>query len=150
MPAAPAADPGPASDGDPAVGGAAQDIVLSEEHSLAGRAKRDAGRADHALREGKLAPLTPSDTPWKRFVAGVEGARKDTSMTLTSESYTTPDGVTIYRFKKNGRYYCRSGGNVRPSMFGAEGGKAALFDKAGGDGFAGLVTCPGQAEFKRD
>lgn len=143
-------EPVPEAQPDPLAAPSAVDAVPVEEHSVAGRAKREAGRVDNALRQGKLAPLTPTDTPWKRFVAGVEGARRDTSMTLTSESYTSPDGTIIYRFRKNGRYYCRTGGAVRPNMFGAEGGKAELFDRAGGGGFAGLVACPGQAEFKRD
>lgn len=140
----------PAAQSDPAAVSSIEAAPASEEQSLAGRARREAGRADHALRKGKLAPLEPSDTPWTRFVAGIEGAHNDTSRTVTSESYTSPDGVTIYRFRKNGKYYCRSGGDVRPSMFGAEGGRAQLFDKAGGGGFAGLVACPSNTEFKRD
>jgi hypothetical protein len=129
----------PSPQGDPA----------SEEATLAGRARRAAGSVDHDLRNGKLAPLEPTDTPWKRFSSAVEGARKDNSLTLTSESYTSPDGTIVYRLRKNGKYYCRTGGGVRPSIFGAEGGGAVLFDKAGGGGVAGLVPCP-SAEFKRD
>ncbi len=83
-------------------------------------------------------PLEPTDTPWKRFSSAVEGACKDTSRTLTSESYTSPDGTIVYRFRKNGKYYCRTGGG------------AVLFDKPGGGGGAGLVPFPSQAEFKRD
>lgn len=145
--ATPAAEAAAASE---PIGASTDDEPASEEQSLAGRARREAGRVDHALRKGKLAPLEPTDTPWKRFVAGIEGAHNDTSLTLTSESYTSPDGVTIYRFRKNGKVYCRTGGDVRPSMFGAEGGGAQLFDKAGGGGVAGLVACPSNTEFKRD
>jgi len=135
---------------DPLASPSPQDAAISEEASLAGRARRAAGGADHALREGKLAPLAPTDTPWKRFAAAVEGARKDTSRTVISESYTSPDGTIVYRFRNNGKVYCRTGGGVRPSMFGAEGGGAVLFDKAGGGGLAGLVPCPSRAELKRD
>lgn len=135
---------------DPVAHPSPQDDAVSEEATLAGRARRAAGSVDHDLRKGKLAPLEPTDTPWKRFASAVEGARKDTSLTLTSESYTSPDGTIVYRFRKNGKYYCRTGGGVRPSMFGAEGGGAVLFDKPGGGGIAGLVPCPSGAEFKRD
>jgi len=144
--AEPVAEPYP----DPLAQPSPQDDAASEESTLAGRARRAAGGADHDLRKGKLAPLEPTDTPWKRFSSAVEGARKDSSLTLTSESYTSPDGTIVYRLRKNGKYYCRSGGGVRPSMFGAEGGGAVLFDKPGGGGIAGLVPCPSQAEFKRD
>lgn len=147
----PAAEPAPVdSDADPLAEPAQPDAAAPEEGSLAARARRAAGSADHELRKGKLAPLTPTDTPWKRFAQAVEGARIDKSLTLTSESYTSPDGTIVYRFRKNGRYYCRTGGSVGPSMFGAEGGGAALFDKAGGGGTAGLIRCPSQAEFKAD
>lgn len=121
-----------------------------DDGSLAERARRAAGSADHALRAGKLAPPGPADTPWARFAGTVEGARKDSALTLKSESYTAPDGTVVYRFRKNGRYYCRTGGSVRPSVFGAEGGGATLFDKGGGGGSAGLITCPSQAEFTPD
>lgn len=135
---------------DPLAPPSPQGDAASEEATLAGRARRAAGGVDHALRKGKLAPLEATDTPWKRFSSAVEGARKDSALTLTSESYTSPDGTIVYRFRKNGRYYCRTGGGVGPGMFGAEGGGAVLFDKAGGGGLAGLVPCPSGAEFKRD
>lgn len=148
---APPAEEAPATaDSDPLAQPSPQDEAATEESSLAGRARRAAGGVDHDLREGKLAPLAPTDTPWKRFAAAVEGARKDSSRTLTSESYTSPDGTVVYRFRHNGKVYCRTGGSVRPSMFGAEGGGAVLFDKPGGGGIAGLVPCPSRAEFKRD
>ena len=70
---------------------------------------------------------------------------------MTSESYTTPEGITIYRFRQGNKVYCRSGGHVRPGIGNvAEGGGIVNFDRAGGDGAAGLVRCPSQAEFKRD
>ena len=147
----PAAEPAPPeSYADPLAEPAQPDAAALEESSLAGRARRAAGSADHELRKGKLAPLASTDTPLKRLAQGVEDARIDKSLTLTSESYTSPDGTIVYRFRKNGRYYCRTGGSVRPSMFGAVGGGATLFDNAGGGGSAGLIRCPSQAEFKPD
>jgi len=151
----PAAQPAPAPSSSPPVSDALAEPTPTDptaitDDSLAGRARRTAGSADHELRKGKLAPLAPTDTPWKRLAQGIEGARIDESMTQTSESYTSPDGTIVYRFRKNGRYYCRTGGSVRPSMFGAIGGGATLFDNAGGGGTAGLIACPSGVKFKRD
>ena len=119
--------------------------------SIAARAMRDAGSIDHGLRSGKLDKLKPADTPGNRFVSAMEAAHNDTSRTMTSESYTTPDGITIYRFRRGNKVYCRTGGHVRPGIGNlAEGGGIVNFDRAGGEGGAGLVACPGQAAFKRD
>lgn len=118
--------------------------------SMAGRARLDAGAIDRELRSGKLVPFTPGDDNASRLARGFERARVDTARTVMSDSYTGPDGITIYRFRNNGRTYCRTGGDVKPSPFGAEGGGATQFDKAGGGGRAGLIACPGNAEFKRD
>lgn len=118
--------------------------------SLAEQARRAAGAADHALRGGKLDKLVPADTPWNRFVQKVEGARVESGRTLTSESYTSPDGTVVYRFRHGGKVWCRTGGHVRPRLGGAEGGGAQQFDTAGGDGAAGMIRCPSQAIFKPD
>lgn len=147
---APAAASEPAADPFPAPSGAAQDSTATGDDSLASRGKRTAGAIDHDLRKGKLAPLEPGDNKWERFAQAVGDARVDTSRTLTSESYTGPDGVVVYRFRLGGRTWCRTGGDIRPSPFGAQGGGAALFDKAGGGGFAGLVQCPTRVQFKPD
>lgn len=128
----------------------ARDGMRADDDSLAGRGKRTAGTVDHDLRKGKLAPLDPSDSKWHRFALAVGNARVDTSRTLTSESYTSPDGVVVYRFRQGGRTWCRTGGDIRPSPFGAQGGGAQLFDKAGGGGFAGTVACPSGVQFKPD
>lgn len=114
------------------------------------RARQAAGPAAHALRKGKLAKLEPGDTPLSRFRTALEGAHKDSRRTLASESYTTPDGVTIYRFRIGGKVYCRTGGHVKPGIGGAEGGGATLFDSGGGGGAAGIISCPKHAEFTRD
>lgn len=151
-PVAPSTSPEPA----PA---AADDVVAADPspqgeaapaESIASRALRAAGAADHALRGGKAVPLSPADTPWNRLVQGVEGARNDTSRTLISDTYTAPDGTVIYRFRQGGRVWCRTGGHVRPRLGGAEGGGAEQFDRRGSEGAAGVVRCPGQAQFKPD
>ena len=148
--APPAATSEPGADPFPTPPGSAQDTTAPGDDSLASRGKRTAGAVDHELRKGKLAPLDPGDSKWQRFAEAVGNARVDTSRTLTSESYTGPDGVVVYRFRQGGRTWCRTGGDIRPSPFGAQAGGAALFDKAGGGGFAGTVRCPTRVVFKPD
>jgi hypothetical protein len=148
--APPAATSEPAADPFPTPPGSAQDTTATGDDSLASRGKRTAGAVDHELRKGKLAPLDPGDNKWQRFAEAVSNARVDTSRTLVSESYTAPDGVIVYRFRLGGRTWCRTGGGIRPSPFGAQAGGAALFDKAGGGGFAGTIECPTRVQFKRD
>ena len=148
--APPAATSEPAAEAFPTPSGSAQDSTATGEDSLASRGKRTAGAVDHELRKGKLAPLDPGENKWQRFAEAVSNARVDTSRTLTSESYTAPDGVVVYRFRQGGRTWCRTGGGIRPSPFGAQAGGAELFDKAGGGGFAGTVRCPTRVEFKPD
>jgi hypothetical protein len=148
--APPAATSEPAAEAFPTPSGSAQDTTATGDDSLASRGKRTAGAVDHELRKGKLAPLDPGDNKWQRFAQAVGDARVDTSRTLTSESYTAPDGVIVYRFRQCGTKYARPGGDIRPSPFGAQAGGAALFDTAGGGGFAGTVRCPTRVEFKPD
>lgn len=148
--APPASTSEPAADSFPTPSGSVQDTIATGDDSLASRGKRTAGAVDHDLRKGKLAPLDPGDNKWQRFAQAVGDARVDTSRTLTSESYTAPDGVIVYRFRLGGRTWCRTGGGIRPSPFGAQAGGAQLFDKAGGGGFAGTVRCPTRVEFKPD
>ncbi|MEF9927901.1 MAG: hypothetical protein RR983_09640 [Massilia sp.] len=148
--APPAATSEPGADPFPTPPGSAQDTTATGDDSLASRGKRTAGAVDHELRKGKLATLDPGDSKWQRFAEAVGNARVDTSRTLISESYTAPDGVVVYRFRLGGRTWCRTGGDIRPSPFGAQAGGAALFDKAGGGGFAGTVRCPTRVVFKPD
>jgi len=148
--APPAATSEPAADAFPTPSGSAQDTIAAGDDSLASRGKRTAGAVDHELRKGKLAPLDPGDNKWQRFAQAVGNARVDTSRTLVSESYTAPDGVIVYRFRLGGRTWCRTGGGIRPSPFGAQAGGATSFDTAGGGGFAGTIECPTRVQFKRD
>ena len=148
--APPAATSEPAAEPFPTPPGSAQDTAVTGDDSLASRGKRTAGAVDHELRKGKLAPLDPGDNKWQRFAEAVSNARVDTSRTLVSESYTAPDGVVVYRFRLGGRTWCRTGGGIRPSPFGAQVGGATSFDTAGGGGFAGTIECPTRVQFKRD
>lgn len=148
--APPAATSEPAAEPFPTPPGSAQDTTATGDDSLANRGKRAAGAVDHDLRKGKLAPLDPGDSKWQRFAQAVGNARVDTSRTLISESYTAPDGVIVYRFRLGGRTWCRTGGGIRPSPFGAQVGGATSFDTAGGGGFAGTIECPTRVQFKPD
>jgi hypothetical protein len=148
--APPAATSEPAAEAFPTPSGSAQDNTATGDDSLASRGKRTAGAVDHELRKGKLAPLDPGDSKWQRFAEAVSNARVDTSRTLVSESYTAPDGVIVYRFRLGGRTWCRTGGGIRPSPFGAQVGGATSFDTAGGGGFAGTIECPTRVQFKPD
>lgn len=118
--------------------------------TMAARARREAVAIDRAMRKGKSGVPEHADTAWGRFVGGLEDARKDNSLSIPSESYTSPDGQTIYRFRRGGRYFCRTSGFVRPRIGGAEGGGVELFDSRGHEGGAGQVRCPSQAVWKRD
>ena len=118
--------------------------------SIAARARRDAVAIDREMRKGKSGVPEHADTAWGRFVSGLEDARKDDSLSIKTETYTTPDGQTIYRFRRGGRYFCRTSGFVRPRIGGAEGGGVELFDSRGHEGGAGQVRCPSQAVWKRD
>lgn len=148
-PSSPPAAPSAATGTDPFA--APSPAATPSGESAAARARREAGAIDRGLRDGKTASLQPGDTPWRRFTGALDNAHNDTSRTLSSESYTTPDGVTIYRFRRGNRVYCRTGGHVRPGIGNlAEGGGIVNFDRLGGAGAAGLIECPAQAAFKRD
>ena len=118
--------------------------------AMVGRARRDAGGIDRALRKGKPGVPAEPDTPMGRFVRALEGAHKDTSRTLVTDSYTAPDGEIIYRFRHGGKVWCRTSGNVRPDKPNAGSAGPTQFDSAGGGGFAGLIRCPSHGEWKRD
>lgn len=118
--------------------------------AMVGRAKRDAIAIDRDMRKGKSGVPAVADTPMGRFERALEGAYQDKRRTLTSESYTAPDGEVIYRFRQGGKVWCRIGGNIRPQVGGAAGGGATQFDTAGGGGFAGLIRCPSHGDWKRD
>jgi len=119
--------------------------------ALVGKARREAGIIDRELRKGKSGVPEAADTPWARLQVAMEGAHRERGLSVTSETYTAPDGQVIYRFRRGGKVFCRGSGSVAPKIGGAVGGGEVLFDVQGGEGRAGtLVRCPSQAEFKRD
>ena len=142
--AAPAADPFAITD-PAAAPEASQETALD---AMAGRARREAGAVDRELRKGTPGVPAVADTPWGRFTRALEGAHIDTSRTVVSESYTSPDGEIIYRTRKGGKLICRITGGVKPGVGNAIG--ASAFDVQGGNGTAGLISCPSHAAWKRD
>jgi len=119
--------------------------------TMVGKARRDAGSIDRELRKGKSGVPESADTPWARLQGAMEGAHRDRGLTVTSETYTAPDGQVIYRFRRGGKVFCRGSGSVAPKIGGAVGGGEVLFDVQGAEGRAGtLVRCPSQAEWTRD
>lgn len=104
-----------------------------------GLARRQAGRVDRELRKGQSGVPVEADTPWGRFRRGLEAAHIDNSRTLTTDTYTSPDGVIYYRYRQGNRVRCRRSGGVGvlPQSM-AEAGSAAN------------VPCPGGATWRRD
>jgi hypothetical protein len=107
-------------------GAAAQD---ANGGFTAGLAKRQAGRVDRQLRGGKSGVPKDADTPWARFVRGVDDAYIDTSTTGGLDSYTSPDGVVIYRLTVGKRVTCSMTGSI---------------------GRAGKVNCPAGVPWHRE
>lgn len=124
--------------------------AASARDAMVERARRDAGRIAREMRQGGTGVPEAADTPMGRFRTALAGAHKDSSRGLSSDSYTTPDGQVIYRFRLGGKLWCRTGGSVRPQTGGAVGGGATLFDSGGGEGAAGLIRCPSHGDWKRD
>jgi hypothetical protein len=112
-----------------------------------GLAKEQAGRIDRELRKGKPGVPTEADTPSARFQRGVESAYIDRSLTLQSDTYTSPDGVVIYRFRQGNRYRCRRAGGVGMPLAGMPGTGSIT---AGGAGAAGATDCPKGVVWNQD
>lgn len=106
---------------------------------MAGLAKRQAGRIDRELRKGKPGVPTEADTPMARFQRGVESAYIDRSLTLQSDTYTSPDGVVIYRFRQGNRFRCHRAGGVGMPLAGMPGTGSITAASAGA---AGDTDCP--------
>jgi hypothetical protein len=114
---------------------------------VAGLAKQQAGRIDRELRKGKPGVPTEADTPMAHFQRGLESAHIDRSLTLQSDTYTSPDGVVIYRFRQGNRFRCRRAGGVGMPLAGMPGTGAIT---AGGAGAAGNTDCPKGVVWNQD
>lgn len=93
--------------------------------------RRQAGRIDRELRGGKSGVPAQADTPWARFQRGLEDAHVESSMSAHLDSYTSPDGVVIYRRRVGSRTSCYQTGSVGLGVAGTRTG-----------GNAGNVACP--------
>jgi hypothetical protein len=110
-------------------------------------AKRQAGRVDRELRNGKPGVPAEADTPSGRFQRRVESAYIDRTLTLQSDTYTSPDGVVIYRFRQGNRYRCRRAGGVGMPLRGFADGASANLPGASS---AAETDCPKGVTWNRD
>ncbi|MVW62298.1 hypothetical protein GPY61_20385 [Massilia sp. NEAU-DD11] len=114
---------------------------------VAGLAKQQAGRIDRELRKGKPGVPTEADTPAARFQRGVEAAYIDRTLTWQSDTYTSPDGVVIYRFRQGNRVRCRRAGGVGMPLAGMPGTGSITAASAGA---AGATACPKGVVWNQD
>ncbi|XYJ08882.1 hypothetical protein ACSUZJ_15930 [Telluria sp. B2] len=74
--------------------------------------RRMAGRIAREL-PADSSPITAEpDRKWERFAGMVAGARVDAGRSVSLDSYTASDGVTIYRKTVGGRARCYMSGSV--------------------------------------
>lgn len=99
-----------------------------------------AGQVDRDLRKGSSPITAEPERKWERFAEAFAAARASRPPGLTLESYTAPDGVTIYRKTVAGRPRCYRSGSV--------GGLVTGFGNADGHG-AGRTTCPTNVSWTR-
>jgi len=109
-------------------------------------AQRQAGRVDRELRKGKPGVPTEADTPWARFQRGVDSAHVDRTMTVQSDTYTSPDGVVTYRFRQGNRVRCRRAGSVGIPLRGMPSGA----DTMATVGSAATTECPKGVVWNQD
>jgi hypothetical protein len=112
-----------------------------------GLAKRQAGRVDRELRKGKPGVPTEADTPWARFQRGLDSAHIDRSLTLQSDTYTSPDGIVIYRFRQGSRVRCRRAGGAGMPLRGMPEDSSLGIPGANS---AGNTDCPKGVTWNRD
>jgi hypothetical protein len=121
-----------------------QDAIRAQKDAEGGLglslSKHQAGRIDRALRGGKSGVPDEPDTPMGRFRRGLERAYNDRSRTVIEDSYTSPDGVIIYRRRIGNKSICYRSGSVSPlGMHGMEMPNEA-----------GNVTCPSGVQWKKE
>lgn len=103
--------------------------------------KRQAGRIDRELRNGKSGIPDEPDTPMGRFRRALEGAHVDRSKAVYEDSYTSPDGTIIYRKRIGKGASCRRSGNINP---------LGMNGMAMGDQVKENVPCPSGVDWKKD
>jgi hypothetical protein len=102
-------------------------------------AARQAGRIDRELRNGKPGVPAAADTATARFQRGLESAHVDRSMTIQTDTYTSPDGIVMYRYRTANGVRCRRAGGVGILLQGMPDAPAAM-----------NVDCPKGVEWTRD
>jgi hypothetical protein len=148
---APAAPASPAAAADPAsrledlhTAPTVQDAIREQKAAdggfAAGLSRQQAGRIDRALRKGKSGVPDEPDTPMGRMRRGLEQAYKDRSTAVFEDSYTSPDGVVIYRKRIGNTSICRRSGSVSPL-----GMRGMVMGNEAGD-----VPCPKGVQWKAD
>nr|WP_314546009.1 hypothetical protein [uncultured Massilia sp.] len=137
-PSEPVGQPDTAPADEPAAAAPAAEAAPAGGFAL-GLARRQAGRIDRELRKGKSGVPVEADTPWARFQRGVDAAHIDSSLTLTTDTYTSPDGVIYYRYRQGNSVRCRRSGGV-----------GVLPQSMAAAGSAANVPCPSGATWQRD
>lgn len=107
---------------------------------LLASSKAMAGRVDRDLRKGASPITAEPDRKWERFADAFAAARTGAPRTVTLESYTSPDGVIIYRKTVGDKVACYRSGSV--------GGLVTGFGPQDGQG-AGRTTCPSGVSWTR-
>jgi pyruvate/2-oxoglutarate dehydrogenase complex dihydrolipoamide acyltransferase (E2) component len=124
----------------PTVQDAIREQKAAEGGFAAGLSRRQAGRIDRALRNGKSGVPDEPDTPMGRMRRGLEQAYNDRSTAVFEDSYTAPDGVIIYRKRIGNKSICRRSGSVSPL-----GMRGMVMGNEAGD-----VPCPKGVQWKAD
>jgi hypothetical protein len=128
--AAPGSAPEPASappaDPAPAAAEALPGDLLKSSRAMA-------GRIDRELRKGASPISAEPERKWERFAEAFAAARTSADRSVTLDSYTSPDGVIIYRTTIGGRSRCYRSGSV--------GGLVTGFGNADLHG-ASIMDCP--------
>lgn len=121
-----------------------QDAIREQKEAEGGfglsLSKRQAGRIDRELRQGKSGIPDEPDTPMGRFRRALEAAHVDRSRAVHEDSYTSPDGVVTYRKRIGNATYCRRSGSVSPL-----GMRGMIMGNEAGD-----VPCPKGVQWKKD
>jgi hypothetical protein len=121
-----------------------QDAIREQKQAGGGfgasLSRRQAGRIDRELRNGKSGVPDEPDTPIGRFQRGLEAAHIDRSMSVREDSYTAPDGIVYYRKRIGNATFCRRSGSVSPM-----GMRGIIMGNEAGD-----VPCPTGVLWKKD
>ena len=103
-------------------------------------ARSQARHISGEVNKGESGVLTAASSPWARLGHELNAAHVEPITGVQQDSYTALDGTTIYRKRVGNRTFCRRSGSV---------GGGGIFDNGGKEN-AGWISCPSQAEWKRE